>query len=46
VFCADAPARKWEINVLDSPQLIALCMPGGKVVFYTRLIEQPKLSGV
>ena len=43
---ADAPAWKWEINVLDSPQLNALYLPGGKIVFYTGLIEQLKLRGV
>ncbi len=46
VLRADAPAWKWEINVLDSPQLNALYLPGGKIVFYTGLIEQLKLRGV
>ena len=45
VLRADAPAWKWEINVLDSPQLNALYLPGGKIVFYTGLIEQLKLRG-
>ena len=26
---------KWEFNLVESPNVNAWCMPGGKVVFYT-----------
>ncbi|MDG6894710.1 M48 family metallopeptidase [Volucribacter amazonae] len=34
----------WEINVIKSNQLNAWAMPGGKMVFYTGLVDQLKLS--
>ena len=30
---------KWEYNVVDNPTVNAFCMPGGKVVVYTGIIE-------
>jgi len=35
---------KWEVNLIQSPQINAFCLPGGKIAFYSGILEQLKLS--
>jgi len=34
----------WEINLIGSDQINAFCMPGGKIAFFTAILEKLKLT--
>jgi predicted Zn-dependent protease len=35
---------KWQVNLIGSQQINAWCMPGGKIAFYTGILDKLKLN--
>jgi predicted Zn-dependent protease len=40
----DAQQWKWQVNLLQSGQVNAFCMPGGRIAFFTGIIDKLKLT--
>lgn len=36
---ANIPQYNWEFNLIDNKQINAFCLPGGKVIFYTGILN-------
>jgi len=43
-FNPRAAQWQWEVNLIGSKQINAFCMPGGKIAFFTGLLEGLRLS--
>lgn len=43
-FNPRADQWRWEVNLIGSRQINAFCMPGGKIAFFTGILESLKLT--
>jgi predicted Zn-dependent protease len=43
-FNERAAQWKWEVNLVGSKQINAFCMPGGKIAFFTGILDTLKLT--
>ncbi len=40
----EASSWKWQVNLIDSEQVNAFCMPGGRIAFYSGILTQLTLT--
>jgi predicted Zn-dependent protease len=40
----EAPEWNWQVNLLNSDQVNAFCMPGGRIAFYTGILQKLNLT--
>jgi Zn-dependent protease with chaperone function len=43
-FNPRAGSWRWEVNLIASKQINAFCMPGGKIAFFTGILDQLRLT--
>ena len=43
-FNTRAPQWRWEVNLINSRQINAFCMPGGKIAFFSGILRQLQLN--